>query len=281
MKDGFKARNFWGGAIRALTDEEAGRLIKAVFEYTTTGKQPKLQGAEKGIFLMIASILKEDEEEERRQIENKVKAGAAGGKKRVANQASQAGACSAWKNQASQASACSAWKNQANLAGASDPNTESEIYNINNIYNNNINNLSQNKNMDQKTSKLFSRFWEAYPRHEAKEAAREAFTKLGVDEGLLETMITAIGKWKKTNQWKDEGGRYIPNPANWLRQRRWEDEVPKPAKLKATVIAQQYEQREYDEAYWAEYEAREQREIEEKIALMELEKNKEAGGEKG
>ena len=95
MKDGFKARNFWGGAIRALTDEEAGRLIKAVFEYTTTGKQPKLQGAEKGIFLMIASILKEDEEEERRQIENKVKAGAAGGKKRVANQASQAGACSA------------------------------------------------------------------------------------------------------------------------------------------------------------------------------------------
>ena len=281
MKDGFKARNFWGGAIRALTDEEAGRLIKAVFEYTTTGKQPKLQGAEKGIFLMIASILKEDEEEERRQIENKVKAGAAGGKKRVANQASQAGACSAWKNQASQASACSAWKNQANLAGASDPNTESEKYNINNIYNNNINNLSQNKNMDQKTSKLFSRFWEAYPRHEAKEAAREAFTKLGVDEGLLETMITAIGKWKKTNQWKDEGGRYIPNPANWLRQRRWEDEVPKPAKPKATVIAQQYEQREYDEAYWAEYEAREQREIEEKIALMELEKNKEAGGEKG
>ena len=255
--------------------------LKAVFEYTTTGKQPKLQGAEKGIFLMIASILKEDEEEERRQIENKVKAGAAGGKKRVANQASQAGACSAWKNQASQASACSAWKNQANLAGASDPNTESEIYNINNIYNNNINNLSQNKNMDQKTSKLFSRFWEAYPRHEAKEAAREAFTKLGVDEGLLETMITAIGKWKKTNQWKDEGGRYIPNPANWLRQRRWEDEVPKPAKPKATVIAQQYEQREYDEAYWAEYEAREQREIEEKIALMELEKNKEAGGEKG
>ena len=57
--------------------------------------------------------------------------------------------------------------------------------------------------------------------------------------------------------------------------------MPKPAKPKATVIAQQYEQREYDEAYWAEYEAREQREIEEKIALMELEKNKEAGGEKG
>ena len=83
MKDGFKARNFWGGAIRALTDEEAGRLIKAVFEYTTTGKQPKLQGAEKGIFLMIASILKEDEEEERRQIEKKVKAGAAGGRQKA------------------------------------------------------------------------------------------------------------------------------------------------------------------------------------------------------
>ena len=93
-------------------------------------------------------------------------------------------------------------------------------------------------------------------------------------------MITAIGKWKKTKQWKDEGGRYIPNPANWLRHRRWEDEMPKAAQPKATVIAQQYGQRDYDEAYWAEYEAELQREIEEKIAKMDQTEEKEAGGEK-
>ena len=48
---------------------------------------------------------------------------------------------------------------------------------------------------------------------------------------------------------------------------------------KATVIAQQYEQRDYDEEYWAEYEAELQREIEEKIAMMDKTEDKEAGGE--
>ena len=264
MKDGFKARNIWGTAIRALTDVEAGKLIKAVFEYTTTGQQPRLQGTEKGIFLMIASILRQDEEDERRLNEKKAQAGSAGGKQKAAK---TAGASSATKNEANVADASSATKNIANVAGASDHITDS------NIYNNNINN--NNHNTDRENGLLFSRFWDTYPRHEAKEAAREAFEKLDPDEGLLETMITAIGKWKMTNQWKADGGRYIPNPANWLKQRRWEDEVPRPAPVKGTVTAQQYEQRDYS-GVQEEMLDTQRREIEEKLRKKE---EKKAGGE--
>ena len=73
----------------------------------------------------------------------------------------------------------------------------------------------------------------------------QSFEKIDPDAALLETMIAAIGKWKMTDQWNEAGGQFIPHPATWLNQRRWEDELPKPGKPKPTVIAQMYEQRDY------------------------------------
>ncbi len=40
----------------------------------------------------------------------------------------------------------------------------------------------------------------------------------------LETLLTAIRRQKCGSQWSRENGRYIPNPATWLNQGRWEDE---------------------------------------------------------
>lgn len=62
MKDWFKARNIWGAAIAALTDEEAGRLAKAIWSYTMTGKIKEIEGAEKGIYAMILLTLGQDAE---------------------------------------------------------------------------------------------------------------------------------------------------------------------------------------------------------------------------
>ena len=61
MKEWFKARYIWGAAIQMLSDEEAGRLMKAVWDYTMTGQQTELHGVEKGIFAMIQMTLKQDE----------------------------------------------------------------------------------------------------------------------------------------------------------------------------------------------------------------------------
>ena len=74
----------------------------------------------------------------------------------------------------------------------------------------------------------FERFWEAYPRKMGKEEARKAFQQVDVPVGVL---LDAISVQKQSTQWQKEGGRYIPYPANWLNQRRWEDQPPSPARL--------------------------------------------------
>ena len=62
MKDWFKARNIWGAAISALSDEEAGRLAKAIWAYTMDGEVKTIEGAGKGILAMILLTLGQDEE---------------------------------------------------------------------------------------------------------------------------------------------------------------------------------------------------------------------------
>ena len=75
-------------------------------------------------------------------------------------------------------------------------------------------------------SDLFNQFWDAYPKHIAKQSAVKAFEKLKPDEKLLESMLKAIARQKESKQWEKDGGAFIPYPATWLNQRRWEDELP-------------------------------------------------------
>lgn len=71
-------------------------------------------------------------------------------------------------------------------------------------------------------SAAFNRFWQAYPRKVGKQAALKAFKKVKVS---VEILVEAVEKQKHSSQWKKDNGQYIPNPATWLNQGRWEDEV--------------------------------------------------------
>lgn len=73
---------------------------------------------------------------------------------------------------------------------------------------------------------LFDRFWAAYPRKTGKEPARRAWKKLSPDLRLCRVMAAALERQKQSPDWRRENGRYIPYPATWLNQRRWEDELP-------------------------------------------------------
>jgi hypothetical protein len=57
-----------------------------------------------------------------------------------------------------------------------------------------------------------------------KEAARKAFMKIKPSADLLQRMLEAIKAQTASDQWKRDNGQYIPNPATWLNQGRWEDE---------------------------------------------------------
>jgi hypothetical protein len=72
----------------------------------------------------------------------------------------------------------------------------------------------------------FDRFWHAYPRKIGKGAARQAWKRLKPDEALLAQMLAAIDQQQGSVQWNRDGGQYIPLPSTWLKQERWEDELP-------------------------------------------------------
>lgn len=71
---------------------------------------------------------------------------------------------------------------------------------------------------------LFEKFWKAYPKKVRKEAARKAFDKRAPDDELTNRMVAAIGEQRNSTQWQKEHGQYIPHPATWLNDGRWEDE---------------------------------------------------------
>ena len=107
------------------------------------------------------------------------------------------------------------------------------------------NESNQNKKQEkEQLEKMFDRFWMVYPRKVAKETARKAFVKLKPDELLLQTMMAAVERQKKSEQWMKDNGQFIPHPATWLNNRRWDDEIAPAAKEKVLPAAD-FDQRDY------------------------------------
>jgi hypothetical protein len=72
----------------------------------------------------------------------------------------------------------------------------------------------------------FDSFWKMYPKKIGKKAALRAFQnarKSGLPE--IHVVVSAIEKHRKSDQWRRDGGKFIPNPATWLNQGRWDDEI--------------------------------------------------------
>jgi uncharacterized protein YdaU (DUF1376 family) len=67
----------------------------------------------------------------------------------------------------------------------------------------------------------FQDFWSAYPRKAGKAAAERAWAK-----AMRVTTAEAIGAALRAAKWPDDP-QYIPHPATWLNQGRWDDEAPR------------------------------------------------------
>ena len=79
----------------------------------------------------------------------------------------------------------------------------------------------------QAINAFFEKLWDCYPRKEAKELARSAWFHLW-QRGVLPSadfLVSSVEKFRKTEAWNREKGRFVPQLANWLRGQRWLDEV--------------------------------------------------------
>lgn len=68
----------------------------------------------------------------------------------------------------------------------------------------------------------FDEFWRIYPRRQAKTRATQAWKSIKPPE--VDSILKHVCDMAMTEDWKKEGGKYVPLPASYLNGRRWEDE---------------------------------------------------------
>ena len=178
-----KAYFDWIEQTAALSDAERGRLFIAILEYARSGLEPKLDGREGILFPVFRTTIDRDNKKSAAYSEN----GKKGGRGNKANESDLK-------------------QNKAN---------ESKMPNIRH--------KTQDKDKDKdkdNSASQFESFWAAYPRKVGKQAAMKAFSKVSVP---VKTLIDAVNSQKNSEQWRKDNGQYIPNPATWLNQGRWDD----------------------------------------------------------
>ncbi len=92
----------------------------------------------------------------------------------------------------------------------------------------NVNDINITSSFSSKTACVYSddflAFWKEYPKKVGKGEAFKQWKKARLTLSDKENILSAL-KWQKnTDRWRDNKGRYIPNPSTYISQRRWEDE---------------------------------------------------------
>ncbi len=192
--------------------ESAYSFLMAILDYGLDGTEPELQGPAAAAWLLVKPTLDVSIK--------KAEAGAKGGKSsgRPDNPGGctiQPGGCHTILRDGSQRQAISTPEADGKQTGSKpEPEEGSRKKEVG----------SRKKDVSPKPPAGFDLFWQAYPKKVGKEAARKAFDRVKVP---VETLLAAIERQKGGRQWQEDGGRFIPNPATWLNQGRWEDEVMK------------------------------------------------------
>lgn len=98
----------------------------------------------------------------------------------------------------------------------------------------------------EKTSASFQRFWASYPRQTGLLHAWQEWQRQQMDasEDRVKAVSIGLEAWKKSRDWAQDDGKFIPAPAKWLVQLRWL-ESPQPHKP-VDVMTDRYGRTTYD-----------------------------------
>ena len=187
--------------FREYDDESIGAIVRAMLAYRKSGEQPQFEGPERFIWPAIQrdidESIKAQEAAANACRENGKKGGrppkASGFSETNGNQKNQSGFSETKKSQGQ-----GQGQGQGHSQGHIPPKSPSE-------------------------GDAFERFWSVYPRKVGKQSAKRAFERVKVP---LETLVTAVERQKCSDQWAQNNGQFIPHPATWLNQGRWDDEIP-------------------------------------------------------
>lgn len=88
----------------------------------------------------------------------------------------------------------------------------------------NIEALKPIRKISKNTDDDFETFWINYPKKKNKGTALKSWLK---ERPRLDNVLYALSWQKESDDWKKEGGKYIPYPSSYLNAHGWEDEEPK------------------------------------------------------
>lgn len=74
----------------------------------------------------------------------------------------------------------------------------------------------------------FEKFWQCYPQRRDQPKAWEAFISINPDEALFKTIMQSLNAQIEQHKKRKAAGLWVPhwkNPANWLAQACWNDEL--------------------------------------------------------
>lgn len=204
LKDSFILYSKYKEVFENLTDEQAGQLIKGIFDYIATGESG-LNGLMTAVFTPIKQDLDRNNATYEAVCERNRTNGSKGGRPKKITQ-----------------------KTQSVIL-----ETQRNPKNLDNDYDND--NKKENI-LKEKRQIQFERFWELYPRKVKKSLAQKWFEKKKPDSELFDAIISSLEKFKESPQWTKDNGKFIPHPSTWLNQERWEDEIEEVKEQKTNAI---------------------------------------------
>ena len=196
-----------------LSDEEYGRLIRGMQRYSMTGEEPELEGTERLFWKRCRNTIDRYAASYDNLCAARAESGKKGGrpKNQLVSDEKQNNLLVSGESKAKQNNPSES-ETKTKTKTNTETNTETNI---------------PPKPPKGRTDAEFAEFWNAYPTKVGKQPARKAFDKVKVP---VKTLVDAIERQKCSSQWSKDGGQYIPNPATWLNQQRWEDVLPEAEK---------------------------------------------------
>ncbi len=174
-----------------LSVEERGELVTAIFRYAFEGEEcDGLSPAARMAFMFITDQINRDTEKYERKCEKNRKNGLLGGRPPKKDRADE--------------------KKETDRGDA----TSEDVYN-------NDCDLTE-----EDIPEGFEEFISKYPKKRDREEALREYKLLSPDEDTRERMMAKLSEDKKREDWRKEGGRYVPRASVWLQRREWEKEEP-------------------------------------------------------
>ena len=198
--------------LDGLSDEEYGRLIRAMQAYSIDGTEPDFEGVERLFWKRCRNTIDRFCESYEKRNKSNAENGAKGGrpKKDSVSEETQENP----KNPMG-------FSETQNNPSVSEETQKSQSKTKTKAKTNIIPPISPKGT--RRTDAEFETIWNAYPTKVGKQPARKAFDKVTVP---IETLVAAIDRQKCSSQWSKDGGQYIPNLSTWINQERWNDELP-------------------------------------------------------